>query len=204
MIWLQIRLFGPYFSSFSTNSYGYYSQMSQNLISNNQIFASAQIVRQAASVLSIVVEITSLRRPKSTCKREALLFLLIFFPPLHRMPSHRAILPQRENIMSISERYRQILERIDQESDHLYEILPESTNKALRLVDIATEELQDLVDSVGEIPQFQLEAKLSPVLLDAHGYLDRARVMLEKDGHQRAVDIIWELEQGIYRLLNDL
>jgi len=26
--WLQIRLTGSYFSSFSTNSYGYYSQMS--------------------------------------------------------------------------------------------------------------------------------------------------------------------------------
>jgi len=49
MDWLQIRPFGPYFSSFSTNSYGYYSQMSQNLISNGQIFASARIVRQAAS-----------------------------------------------------------------------------------------------------------------------------------------------------------
>jgi hypothetical protein len=49
MNWLQIRLFGPYFSSFSTNSYSYYSQMSQNLVSNGQIFASALIVRQAAS-----------------------------------------------------------------------------------------------------------------------------------------------------------
>ena len=49
MNWLQIRLIGPYFSSFSTNSYGYYSQRSQNLASINQIFASAQIVRQAAS-----------------------------------------------------------------------------------------------------------------------------------------------------------
>jgi hypothetical protein len=48
MNWLQIRLFSPYFSSFSTNSYGYYSQISQNLFSNGQIFASAQIVRQAA------------------------------------------------------------------------------------------------------------------------------------------------------------
>ncbi len=48
MNWLQIRLFGPYFSSFSTNSYGYYSQMSQNLVSNIQIFTSALIVRQAA------------------------------------------------------------------------------------------------------------------------------------------------------------
>jgi len=50
MNWLQIRLFGPYFSSFLTNSYGYYSQKSQNLFSNGQIFDSAQIVRQAASV----------------------------------------------------------------------------------------------------------------------------------------------------------
>ncbi len=48
MNWLQIRLLGPYFSSFSTNSYGYYSQMSQNLVSNTQVFASALIVRQAA------------------------------------------------------------------------------------------------------------------------------------------------------------
>jgi len=49
MHWLQIRLFGPYFSSFSTNSYSYYSQKSQNLFANGQIFASAQIVRQAAT-----------------------------------------------------------------------------------------------------------------------------------------------------------
>jgi len=46
--WLQIRLIGPYFSSFSTNSYGYYPQMSQNLSSISQIFASVQIARQAA------------------------------------------------------------------------------------------------------------------------------------------------------------
>ncbi|MDX2493566.1 MAG: hypothetical protein QNK27_01205 [Desulfuromusa sp.] len=106
--------------------------------------------------------------------------------------------------MSISERYRQILERIDQESDHLYEILPEDTAQSLRLVDMAAEDLQDWVDSVGEIPQLHLESKLSPVLLKAHEYLDRARVSLEKDDHQKAVEIIWELEQGIYRLLNDL
>ncbi|MFK5927615.1 MAG: hypothetical protein QM483_13370 [Desulfuromusa sp.] len=106
--------------------------------------------------------------------------------------------------MSISERYRQILERIDRESDHLYTILPESTASALRLVDMAAEELQDWVDSVGEIPQRQLESKLSPVLLKAHGTLDRARVLLEKDEHQQASAMIWELEQGLYRLLNDL
>ncbi len=55
MSWLQICLFGPYFSSFSTNSYGYYSQMSQNLVSNIQIFASALIVRQAARFVPVFV-----------------------------------------------------------------------------------------------------------------------------------------------------
>jgi len=50
MIRLQIRLFGPYFSSFSTNSYGYPSQMSQNLASNFRTFASARIIQQPPSV----------------------------------------------------------------------------------------------------------------------------------------------------------
>ncbi len=45
---LQIRPFHSYFSSFSTNSYGYYFQMSQNLISNIQILAPVQIARQTA------------------------------------------------------------------------------------------------------------------------------------------------------------
>ncbi|SEA13083.1 hypothetical protein SAMN05660420_01319 [Desulfuromusa kysingii] len=106
--------------------------------------------------------------------------------------------------MTISERYRQLLEQIDHQSDRLYETLPESTVSALRLVDIAAEELQDWVESVGEIPQFQLEVKLSPVLLKAHADLDRARVWLEQNDHQKASETIWELEQGVYRLLNDL
>lgn len=106
--------------------------------------------------------------------------------------------------MSISERYRQILEQIDAESDRLYEVLPGDTGKALRQVDLAAEELQDWIESVGEIPQMQLDAKLSPVLLKAHGHLDRARVMLDDAGHQKEAAILWELEQLVYRLLNDL
>lgn len=106
--------------------------------------------------------------------------------------------------MSISERYRQVLEQIEAEADRLYEDLPEDTVNALRQVDIAAEELQDLVETVGEIPQYQLEAKLSPVLLKSHELLDRARVLLENDGHEKAAASVWELEQLIYRLLNDL
>jgi len=106
--------------------------------------------------------------------------------------------------MSISERYRQILEQIEAEADRLYETLPENTVKALRQVDIAAEEMQDQVESVGEIPQFQLEARLAPVLLKSHECLDRGRVLLEQDGHDKAAASVWELEQLIYRLLNDL
>lgn len=106
--------------------------------------------------------------------------------------------------MSFSERYRQVLEQVDQQSDHLYEILPETTVKALRSVDRAAEVLQDWVEAVGEIPQFKLEEKISPILLEAHGFLDRARVLLEQDGHKDAGTMVWELEQMLYRLLNDL
>jgi len=106
--------------------------------------------------------------------------------------------------MTISERYREILAQIEAKADSFYDSLPEDTAKALRLVDVAAEEMQDWVESVGEIPRMQLESKLSPVLLKAHSQLDRARVLLEQGGHQPAADIVWELEQSIYRLLNDL
>lgn len=106
--------------------------------------------------------------------------------------------------MSISARYRQILDQIEAEIDQLYEQLPATAAKALRCADMAVEELQDWVESVGEIPQFQLENKLSPVLLKAHELLDRARVLLEKDEHTKAAAKIWEHEQLVYRLLNDL
>ncbi len=106
--------------------------------------------------------------------------------------------------MTISERYREILDQLENQSDRFYEILPEDTAKALRLVDMAAEEMQDWVESVGEIPLMQMDSKLSPVLLKAHSQLDRARVILNEAGHQEVVDSIWELEQLIYRLLNDL
>jgi hypothetical protein len=106
--------------------------------------------------------------------------------------------------MTISERYRQVHDQIEREADRLYEQLPETATKALLLVDQAAEELQDCLDGVGEIPQFQLESKLAPVFLRAHEQLDRARVMLSDDSHEKAAATIWELEQLIYRLLNDL
>ena len=106
--------------------------------------------------------------------------------------------------MPIAVRYRQLLEQIETEADRLYEVLPEDTANALRLVDLAAEEMQDWVESVGEISQIKLEEKLSPVLLKVHGHLDRARVMLENAEHEKESSVVWELEQRVYRLLNDL
>ena len=58
-------------------------------------------------------------------------------------------------------------------------------------------------EQVGEIPRIQLEGKLTPVLLKGHGRLDQARLLLEEEQHPLA-GRVWELEQTIYRLLNDL
>ncbi len=106
--------------------------------------------------------------------------------------------------MTISERYRQLLELIEQKADEFYEELPEDMTRALRYVDQAAEEMQEWSESIGEIPQLQLENKISPVLLKAHSLLDRARVILEENEHNGVAEIIWEQEQLIYRLLNDL
>jgi len=106
--------------------------------------------------------------------------------------------------MTISERFRQITEMAAAEADRLGECLPAELGKALRALDHGVEELQDLQEQVGEIPQIQLEGKLSPVLLKAHGDLDRARVLLERQGFKQEGATVWELEQLIYRLLNDL
>jgi len=106
--------------------------------------------------------------------------------------------------MTISERYRQVTEMAAAEADRLGESLPMEMAKALRSLDRGVEELQNLEEQVGEIPQIQLESKVSPVLLKAHSYLDRARVLLEEQGFAREGSAVWELEQLIYRLLNDL
>lgn len=106
--------------------------------------------------------------------------------------------------MSISERYRQIAGLVAAEADRLGNSLPEELAKALRALDQGSEELHSLSDQVGEIPQVQLEKRLSPALLKAHGCLDRARVQLEHADYKNEAAAIWELEQMIYRLLNDL
>lgn len=106
--------------------------------------------------------------------------------------------------MTISERYRDITRQLERQSDVFYERLPQDETRPLCFIDQAAEELMELVEVVGEIPRNQLDSKLSPVLLKAHGDLDRARVQLEQNNYSDVAAAIWELEQLIYRLLNDL
>ena len=108
--------------------------------------------------------------------------------------------------MSISTRYRQLSNEIFNLKS-CFETLPD----VLRPVTKAAEALDELLDQVGEIPQMRLEMKLTPVLLKAHNYLDQARLNLEAGEDVEETedvstdsDLVWAVQQQIYRLLNDL
>lgn len=105
--------------------------------------------------------------------------------------------------MSISERYRDIVGNVGGFLDQARDDGQEPGQDA-RFVEKALETLRELAESVGEIPRIRLENELTPVLLKAHSQLDRARLLCEEGGAEDSGAAIWELEQQIYRLLNDL
>jgi hypothetical protein len=106
--------------------------------------------------------------------------------------------------MSISERYRKIVNDVQELLNKLQESAEVVGGKELRMVAQAAQGLADLQEQVGEIPRIRLESKLTPVLLKAHTQLDRARLLLEEQGVEDWAACVWEMEQRIYRLLNDL
>lgn len=107
--------------------------------------------------------------------------------------------------MKITDRYRQITTQAQQIVNRFNE-QPDGKriDRAVRQLEKGHAELKELEERVGEIPQIHLEAKLTPVLLHAHGTFDRARVLYEDNDQIAEGAQIWEVEQGIYRLLNDL
>ncbi|NCO52439.1 MAG: hypothetical protein GW875_10105 [Deltaproteobacteria bacterium] len=107
--------------------------------------------------------------------------------------------------MKVSERYRQLVTDADQ-LIHTFAQQPDGMriDRALGGLKKGHQELQEFYERVGEIPQFQLEAKLSPILLRVHAAIDRARVQYEDAEQDKEAEQIWNLEQQIYRLLNDL
>jgi len=107
--------------------------------------------------------------------------------------------------MKIADRYRLIVEQartlVKTFSDQ-----PDGKriDRAVGLLEKGLAELREWEERVGEIPQMRLESKLSPVLLSVHTTYDRARVLYEDNGSEAEGAQIWEVEQMIYRLLNDL
>ena len=106
--------------------------------------------------------------------------------------------------MSISNRFRDIAKDV---ADFRVQLksCDDSADRGARVVKKASRGLQEWVEQVGEIPRMRLESQLTPILLKAHDSLDQARLIFEDiEGFDVQADTTWDLQQKIYRLLNDL
>jgi hypothetical protein len=106
--------------------------------------------------------------------------------------------------MNISDRYRELTDDVQLLLDTPVDTSGDEVLKAQRIIEQAAQEMEELEELVGDIPQMQLESKLTPVLLKSHSQLDRARLLLVEQGAEDHAAAVWELEQKIYRLLNAL
>lgn len=106
--------------------------------------------------------------------------------------------------MTISDRYREITREVQAFVTGLGDGGEGTENRRFREAAKAVAALDELRDAVGDIPRIKLESKLTPVLLKAHQKLDQARLLFEEAGEADRAAKAWELEQRLYRLLNDL
>lgn len=107
-------------------------------------------------------------------------------------------------MMTISERYREICREVQVFVAGLGEAAEGEAGRRFREAGKAVTALEEFREAVGDIPRIKLEAKLTPVLLKAHQKLDQARLLFEEAGEADRAARVWELEQKLYRLLNDL
>ena len=105
--------------------------------------------------------------------------------------------------MSISNRFRDIAKDVNAFWVKLKDC-DVNAEQASRVVKKANRGLQEWVDQVGEVPRMRLEFQLTPVLMKAHDTLDGARLLFEERGFDDYAAQTWNLQQKIYRLLNDL
>ena len=106
--------------------------------------------------------------------------------------------------MSISNRFRDIAKEVAAFWVQLKGCDPRA-EQGSRIVKKASKGLQEWIEPVGEMPRMRLEFQLTPILLKAHDTLDKARLLFEDiEGCDALADTTWELQQKIYRLLNDL
>lgn len=106
--------------------------------------------------------------------------------------------------MTISDRYREITREVQAFVNNLGEAGEGAENRRFREAGKAVAALEELREAVGDVPRIRLESTLTPVLLKAHQKLDQARLLFEEVGEEDRAAKAWELEQKIYRLLNDL
>lgn len=106
--------------------------------------------------------------------------------------------------MTISDRYRAITREVQQFVAALGPGGEGEGGRQVREAAMAEAALNEQLDAVGDIPRIKLESRLTPVLLKAHQKLDQARLLFEEAGEEDRAAKSWELEQKIYRLLNDL
>jgi hypothetical protein len=105
--------------------------------------------------------------------------------------------------MSISNRFRDIAKEVAVFRSQLKGCDP-GAEAGARVVKKSSKILEEWVEQVGEIPRMRLESQLTPILLKAHDSLDKARLIFEEADLDTHADTAWELQQKIYRLLNDL
>lgn len=106
--------------------------------------------------------------------------------------------------MNISDRFRDIAKDVAMFRSQLKACGPEAEQGA-RIVKKANKGLQEWIEQVGEVPRMRLESELTPILMKAHDTLDKARLVFEDiEGLDAQADATWDLQQKIYRLLNDL
>ena len=110
--------------------------------------------------------------------------------------------------MSISERYRSLTEDIRAFVNAQKKLIDADSTQELRQALKAVSKGYQIVDalneSVGEIHRIRLEDELTPVLMKAHNNLDQGRLNYLEAGDEKSAAAVWELQQTIYRLLNNL
>lgn len=104
--------------------------------------------------------------------------------------------------MSISNRFRDIAKEVAAFRVQLKSGDP-AADQGARVVKKASRGLQEWIEQVGEVPRMRLETELTPILMKAHDTLDKARLIFEEADLDESADATWELQQKIYRLLND-
>ena len=110
--------------------------------------------------------------------------------------------------MTISDRYRDLSEQVRRftlvQKKKTAADAEGPMKDALKALKKADKVLDELKESVGEIPRIRLEFELTPVLMKAHNNLDRSRLDYIEAGEDGVAAEVWDLQQVVYRLLNDL